>query len=257
MRAPDYSREDIVRALREVGLREGDVAFSHTSVAMLGIPAEGLSEEAIADAFLSAFMEVLGPDGALVLPAYTYSYTKDEVFDPATTPPTPAMGVLPNVLWRHPGAVRSLDPIFSVVALGGRARELVDGAGATDCFGPDSIYARLLAIDAAMVNVGIGSHSALIHHVEQKLGVPYRSIKRFRGLTVDRETEVAYNVRALDDPRYVPYFMRLDRDARAAGVVHSARLGRGEVNLVRARDMERMIEAGLARDPEYLVRGAG
>ncbi len=110
-----------------------------------------------------------------------------------------------------------------------------------------------------MVNVGIGSHSALIHHVEQQLGVDYRFPKRFTGVSVidgeEQETEVVYNVRALDRPDHVPYFMRLDRDARADGAAKAVRVGRGEINAIRARDMERLIVAGLAKDPTYLVRG--
>lgn len=256
-RRPDYSRADVVRALREVGLRPGDVVFTHSSVGMLGMPAEGLERETLRDLFLSAFQEVLGPGGTWILPAYTYSYTIGEPFDPKATPPR-NMGLLPEMLWQHPGVVRSLDPIFSVIAIGGRAEELLADLP-PDCFGEDSIYARLLAADAAICNIGIGSHAALIHHVEQKLGVPYRYIKRFRGVTVvdgvERETEVAYNVRSLEEPRHVPYFMRLDRDARADGSVRAVRVGRGEINCIRARRMEELIRTGLARDPEYLVKG--
>jgi aminoglycoside N3'-acetyltransferase len=158
-------------------------------------------------------------------------------------------------LWRHPEFTRSQDPIFSAIGTGAAAHALLAAAGARDCFGPDSLSALLLERDAAMVNVGIGSHSALIHHVEQRLGVPYRFPKRFSGTTAGRPTEVVYNVRALDEPRHVPYFMRLDADGRADGAVHAERVGRGEINLIRARDMERLVVAGLAKDPDYLVRG--
>jgi aminoglycoside 3-N-acetyltransferase len=255
--ARDYARDDVVRALVDVGVREGDVLISHTSVGMLGRPAEGFSKEILADLFLSAFREVLGPGGTWILPAYSYSYTRSEVFDPATTPPG-NMGLLTEMYWQRPDFHRSTDPIFSVIATGGRAEELLREVP-DDCFGEDSIYARLLAADAAVCNVGIGSHSALIHHVEQKLGVPYRYIKMFRGVTRidgdERESEVAYNVRALDNPRNPPYFMRLDHDARADGSTAAVRVGRGEINLIRGRRMEELIRAGLERDPEYLVLG--
>ena len=66
---------------------------------------------------------------------------------------------------------------------------------------------------------------------------------------------MVYNVRALDRPEHVPYFMRLDRDARADGATKAVRVGRGEINAIRARDMERLIVAGLTKDPNYLVRG--
>jgi len=257
----DYDRAAVVQALRDLGLQAGDIAFSHTGVGMLGRPAEGLTKDAIAMLFLDAFTEVLGPDGGWLLPAYTYSATKGEPFDPERTPPTKAMGLLPEVLWQQSELTRSKDPIFSAIGTGAAARALLREAGSEDCFGPRSLYALLLERDATMVNVGIGSHSALIHHVEQRLGVAYRFPKRFAARTVvdgvEHETEVVYNVRALDEPRHVPYFMRLDADGRADGAVRAVRVGRGEINAIRARDMERLIVAGLAKDPNYLVRGSG
>lgn len=256
---PDYSRADVVRALREIGLVQGDVVFTHSSVGMLGVPAEGLDRGTIASLFLESVQEVIGAEGTWVLPTYTYSYTQRKPFDPTATPPPASMGLLPQELWRKPEAHRTLDPLFSVIALGGGASELVASAGATDCFGEASLYARLLERDAVLCNIGIGVHSALIHYVEQKLKVPYRYPKVFSGSTVvagqRRETEVVYNVRALDRPRDVPYFMRLDADARSTGSAKVARVGRGEINAIRARRVEELIRAGLERDPEYLVLG--
>jgi aminoglycoside 3-N-acetyltransferase len=255
---PDYRRKDIVEGLRTIGLRAGDVVLTHASVGMLGRPEVGLDQEALAELFLSAFREVLGPCGIWILPAYTYSYTVGEVFDPTTTPPR-RMGLLSDALYRRPDAARSLDPIFSVIAFGDNAAELLGSTASDNCFGPESIYARLLEADGAICNVGLGSHSALVHHVEQKLRVPYRFVKRFRGTSIiesrPHETVVAYNVRSLEEPRHVPYFMRLDADARATGRVKTVRVGRGEINLIRARDMQDLIVTGLARDPEYLVLG--
>ena len=256
--APHYGRADLLRAFAEVGVREGDVVFGHSSVAMLGIPEVGLEQRAIADMFLAAFREATGGTGTWILPAYTYSYTKDEVFDPAGTPPTQDMGLLPNALWRHPEARRSLDPIFSVIAIGPRAEEMTAGVPAS-CFGEDCVYARLIEADGAICNIGIGSHSALLHHVEQMLGVPYRYLKTFRGVSVidgePRETEITYNVRNLDYPAHTAYFMRLDRDGRLDGSVTPALLGRGEINLIRARRMAELARDGVVRDPDYLVLG--
>jgi aminoglycoside 3-N-acetyltransferase len=258
MRA-DYAGADVVEALRAVGVRPGDTVFTHSSVGMLGVPAEGLSKEVLADVFLDAFREVLGPTGTWILPTYTYSYTSRERFDPARTPPPAHMGLLPTVLWERPEARRTLDPIFSVIAFGGGADELVASAAADDCFGERSVYARLLAADGLLCNVGIGIHSAFIHHVEQALGVPYRFIKEFPGVTsVDgelRETTVAYNVRSLDEPGHAPYFMRLDADARTSGAAATHAVGRGEINAIRARDLRDLIVRGLERDPDYLVLG--
>lgn len=253
----DYARADVMEALRRLGVREGHVVLTHSSVGMLGLPAEGGSKEAIAELFLSAFLEVLGPSGIWVLPAYTYSLTRGETFDPDQTAPQ-NMGLLAEMLWRHPQAIRSADPIFSVIAFGFGAADFVSDLPHV-CFGAGSVYARLLEADGAVCNVGIGSHSALIHHVEQKLGVPYRIPKTFGGKLRkgddEREETWVYHVRDLDQPRHEPYFRRLDADGRAAGAVTAVPLGRGEMNLIRATELERLVRLGLAHDPEYLVLG--
>ena len=253
-----YTYDDVVQALARVGVRRGDVVFTHSSVAMLGIPDCELCHSAIAELFLAAFRHVLGPDGTWILPSYSYSYTKNEEFNREATPPTADMGTIPCELWTHPDAVRSLDPMFSVIAFGGRTREVVGGIPSS-CFGSDSVYARILELDGAICNIGIGSHSALLHHVEQKLGVQYRYLEYFDGRTVfggqKRSTTISYNVRKLDSPRDIAYFLRLDSDARKQGELATASVGRSEVNLIRARRMEKLARDGLARDPEYLVLG--
>jgi aminoglycoside 3-N-acetyltransferase len=168
------------------------------------------------------------------------------------------MGLLPNALWRHPDAVRSLDPIFSVIALGARAEEMTRGVPES-CFGDDCLYARLIAVDGANCNIGLGSQSSLLHYVEQRVAVPYRFLKTFEGTSViDGEpvpTAITYNVRDLDCPAHNAYFRRVDRDGRKDGSIAAARLGRGEVNLIRARRMDELACSGLARDPDYLVLG--
>jgi aminoglycoside 3-N-acetyltransferase len=256
---PAYDRDDIVRALGGVGLDDGAIVFSHTSVAMLGRPPV-LDPNALAALFLDAIKEVIGPAGTWILPAFTYSYTRGEPFDPARTPPTSDMGLLPTALWRHPDAHRSLDPLFSVIAFGGRARELTAGVP-TSSYGADSIYARLLAADAVLMNIGLGAQSSLLHYTEEMLDVPYRYRKEFRGITIVEgqvhQTTILYNVRDLAIAGHEATFRRVDRDARLDGSLRFTRLGRGEINSISARRMDALAREGLARDPQYLVVGTG
>ena len=64
-----------------------------------------------------------------------------------------------------------------------------------------------------------------------------------------RETEITYNVRNLDYPAHTAYFMRLDHDGRRDGSVTAATLGRGEINLIRARRMAELARSGIGDDP--------
>lgn len=253
-----YDRATLAQGLRAVGLVEGDLAFSHVGVGMLGFAREGRSERAAWDAVVSAFTEVLGATGTWLVPTYSYTYTKPgAVYDPAATPSD--VGAFTEHFRGLPGAQRSLDPLFSVAAIGPRAAELLDGLP-PDCFGPDSIYGRLTRAGGKLCNVGVGfRYATYVHHVEQLLAVPYRYPKYFSGVTrcngVERPETWKYNVRDLEDPAGLADLRRLEQVARSRDVVRAARVGRGEVTCVGLADLFELCRGCVAEDPWFMARG--
>lgn len=253
-----YDADDLVRGFREVGLRPGDLVFSHVGLGMLGLPRDEPTEENAAALVDEAFANVLGPAGTLVVPTYSYTYTKQgEVYDPATTPSD--VGPFTNHFRTRQGVRRSLDPIFSVAARGPLADDIVDDLP-RDCFGKESVYARLRQLDAQLCNVGVGfRYATFIHHVEQMLQVPYRFPKFFHGRTrvggSEREERWLYNVRPLDTDVAYPDLRRLEQVANERGLVRRTRVGRGEVTCISAREMWDLCEEHVRRDPWFLARG--
>lgn len=70
---------------------------------------------------VEAFLEVLGPEGTLMVPTFTHSAT--EYFDPQQS--LSKNGAITEATRRYPGAVRSLHPTHAVTAIGPDADELV------------------------------------------------------------------------------------------------------------------------------------
>lgn len=253
-RQPHYNKADLVAALRAVGLRPGQTVFTHTNIGYFGIPAEG-NNRATADRIaLEAFQEVLGPAGTLVVPVYTYSFCKREVFDPAVTPST--CGPWSEFVRTQPGARRSLDPIFSVAALGARAEELTRNVPA-ECFGPDSFWDRLFRADGMICNLNVWVISTFIHYVERQLQVPYRFDKVFPGTFsvngVRRKGAAIFfcqdmtnaDTRVATDP--------FDELALSTGLARKASVGRGHVTAIGARDMTHLIQETLPARPHFLI----
>jgi aminoglycoside 3-N-acetyltransferase len=251
-----YDRDTLVEALREIGLREGDLVFSHVGLGMLGYPREGRTEEAAFEVVTGAFREVLGDGGTWVVPTYSYTYTKRQVYDPATSPST--IGAFTELFRKLPGVRRSIDPNFSVGVLGPLADEIIADLP-REHFGRDSVYDRLIRLDAKQANVGVGfRYATFVHHVEQMNEVPYRYLKRFSGTTVvdgeEFEDSWLYAVTNLDIPDGYPDLRRLEADARARGLVASARVGFGELTCIRCRDLWQACVDGIAQDPWYLTK---
>ena len=254
----DYDIRSTVRALRKAGVKKGDVIFSHVGMGLLGRPQGELIAETAASVLNRAFSEVLGEEGTLIVPTYTYSFCNGKDYNPQVTPST--VGHFTEWFRTRPGVLRSREPIFSVAARGTRARELL-GALPPDSFGEDSIYGRLLRAGGLLCNIGLGfQYATFVHFVEQTVGVPYRYKKEFRGNVIeDGEStpeKVTYYVRseeAGDDS--LPDLSRLEDDARRAKALTEVPLGRGVVTAISCRDFFNLAEAGIKKHPWYLARG--
>ncbi len=187
---------DLLAAFQLCGLQKGDVLFLHSDAFFLAqFPGKDIADKS--DFFFSFLEDFLGFEGTLVLPVFTYSFTKNETFDVENSPSS--VGILTEIFRKRKGVVRSKDPIFSVSAIGKHAEEFKN-ASAIDSFGPESSFALLYGLNAKIACLGCSfSRITFTHFAEQKLGVKYRYPKIFKGLIIDNGitsvAEVSYFVR--------------------------------------------------------------
>jgi aminopeptidase-like protein/aminoglycoside N3'-acetyltransferase len=252
-----YNRRQLAEALRAVGVRRGDVVFSHSNIGYFGLPEEGRTSQAVFDTILGAFQDVLGPEGMLVVPTFTYSFCKRQPFDPAHTPST--CGALTEMLRLLPLARRSRDPIFSVAAVGDRADELTRDVP-LECFGRGSFWDRFLAVDGIVCNLNCDAGSTFIHYVERQLNVPYRYDKLFTGQIIENgqahKTAAIFFCQDLSNADSVAVFEPFDALVRARGLARTAGVGRGAVVALRAQAAFALLREELSRNP-WLLTAAG
>jgi aminoglycoside 3-N-acetyltransferase len=250
-----YSKSDLVAAFRFLGLKRGQVVFCHSNIGYFGIPSEGNNRETANRVVLEAFQEVLDEDGTLVVPTFTYSFARREIFNPQSTPST--SGPWTEFVRKQPGAYRSADPMFSVVALGARAAELVKNVSA-ECFGVDSFWERFLRAEGVICNLNVWILSTFIHFVERRYGAPYRYNKVFTGTLQEdgelRKTSVLFYCQDPTNPHTRVATAAFDELALKAGVAKKTSVGRGHVSLMSARDMAGLIEETLPKRPWFLTQ---
>jgi aminoglycoside 3-N-acetyltransferase len=131
---------------------------------------------------ISNLLSYIGSDGTLILPSFTYSYCKNQVYDLVYS--KSRVGVLADIALSRGDSIRSLDPIFSMVAIGSQAEDLMK-LESPNCFGPKSIYQKINDIGCTFLLLGVDFSSlSFFMHLEKKLNVPYRYDKAFYGQTV-------------------------------------------------------------------------
>ena len=242
-------RAELAELWRRLGIRPGMIVLCHSFLGALGRVEGG------ADAVIDSILDVVGPDGTLVIPAFTYSFFKGETFDVEVTRST--VGVLGDVLRRRPGVMRSLDPNFSNVAIGRQAASLMHRSSNAS-FGADSFYDRLLRQDGQILLIGVDYTALpLFMHLEWRLKVPYRYEKSFEGsIRVGSEERRDTAVHFVRDEQTDPQTDRrrigavIDED----DAVQQADCAYGVVRSLPASAVERVVSREFRRDPLFLLR---
>lgn len=180
-----FTKAEFTQSLAASGLRAGDTVFVHLSFASLGQIDGATSTVDASQSALSAILDFIGPAGTVLVPAFTFSFERHEEFDaansPATIGPSSNNVEFAEVVRSHGGAIRSNDPLYSIVAIGPCATELVSNLP-NSSFGRDSVFDRLVRTSARLCLIGVSlADSILLDFVEESAAVPWRYRKLFTG----------------------------------------------------------------------------
>ena len=247
------TRDQIAAALRALGLPAGAIVFMHSSMSSIGYVEDG------ADTIVDAFMDILSPEGTLVVPTFTFAHGNDDnrVFDSARDPSE--MGRLTEVTRTRPGARRSCHLLHSVAALGAHAEEITASHGPS-AWAADGPFWKLYELDAHILLLGVPYlRCTFFHVVEQLVQVPYRRWREVEARVQDRDG----SQRPLLTLTYSPKpgfagndFNKLGALLEERGLVQVGTVGNAVARVFRARDA---FEVGLAqyrKDPLLFVMTA-
>jgi aminoglycoside 3-N-acetyltransferase len=246
-----FTVKGVASALRSLGLGHGDQVMVHSDLRRFGVVRDETGRLALAlpPALLyEALREVLGDEGTVVVPTFSYSWTRGEVYNPATSPSFE--GSFSEYVRTLPGAKRSPHPLMSVAAVGPAAGVLLDGVDDTS-FGEGSPFGRMHRADTKHLTVGV-SVCSFSDYVQWACRVPYRYPKRFRGWVETggaiREDVCEHWVRYLNrglEPR--PLFEVLDHDRQGHFTLTS--LAGLPLRLASSRALFHLMRARIDADP--------
>lgn len=169
---------EVFDAMTRLDLRTDSVTIVHSSLVRLQVTRADLAD------LVDGLRRTLGDESTLVFPTFTFGESK--VWDYWETPSQ--MGLLTEAVRQRPDAVRSVNPLHSVAAIGPMAAELCDQVFPSS-FGPDSLFDRLVQIDAQNISIGTDfeGSASFLHVAEDRARVPYREDVKLSGQVVDRD----------------------------------------------------------------------
>jgi aminoglycoside 3-N-acetyltransferase len=145
-------------------------------------------------------IEYFSPEGTVVVPTFSYSFTKNENFDVDNTPSE--IGKFSESFRRYPLIRRSSHPIFSVAGTGNHF-EKFEKSRIDDCFGEGTAFDLLYKLGGKIICLGCDfDRVTFAHYVEQYFGVPYRYMKNFSGYIIkdgnQKQLTTSYYVRNVE-----------------------------------------------------------
>jgi aminoglycoside N3'-acetyltransferase len=223
-------RETLIRQLRELGVRRGSPLMVHASLRRIG-PIEGG-----ADALLDALLEVLGPEGTLVMP---FGSEEDEPFDPWTSPAEKEIGALAEVFRQREMTIVNDHPAARFGAQGAQSRELLVPVPLHDYYGPGSPLERFTRSGGSVLRLGADVDTVTLTHYAEYLA-RLDDKRRVRRHYLRRDGREEW-IESLDDCDGITewsggdYFSQLLIDFLTTGAVRTGPVGKCTAELFDAR----------------------
>jgi aminoglycoside 3-N-acetyltransferase len=237
--AEPSTRVTLAADLRALGVEGGDTLLVHSSLSRLGFVVGGVV------AVVQALLDVVGPIGTVVVPAFTadnsdpsrWALTRKEPvpkewwpqirahlppFDPRFTPAY-RVGAIAESIRTWPRAIRSEHPQTSFAAVGSKAERVIANHQRDCHLGPHSPLGRLVDDGAKILLLGVPYGVCTAFHLAE-YQVPDPPTREYECvITVNGERSwYRYRDVVLDDSD----FDRLGNDLEGSGAEPAVRLGR-------------------------------
>ena len=246
-------RDEIADGLKSLGVDAGDVVFVHSSLSSLGRVEGG------AETVVDAFLDVLGPDGTLVVPTFTLDRDLEHgpILDPARD--ESGVGQITEAARLRPGARRSNHILHSVAAIGADA-DMTDHHGPS-AWAADGPFWRLHELDGRILLLGVPYlRCTYFHMLEQLMQVPYRRWVEFEARLLEPDGAL----RPLLTRCFIPEegfggndFNKLGAEMENRGLVSVGAVGNAVARLFGARDAVLTAVELYRDDTELFLRDGG
>ncbi|BEK05908.1 AAC(3) family N-acetyltransferase [Campylobacter jejuni] len=195
-----YTQEDLINILIKLGIKHGDIICVHTEIFHFQKPL--LPKNEFLNALLECLIYVIGGNGTLIMPTFTYSFCKNKPYDKSNSKCT--VGVLNEFFRKQKNVKRTDDPIFSF-AIKGAKENIFLKRKQQSCFDKNSVYNILAQHKGKIILLGSETTGfTFTHFIEEQAQVPYRYFKEFEGNIIYENKEcqfqkIKYYVRKLNE----------------------------------------------------------
>jgi|GEM_PF-354681 aminoglycoside 3-N-acetyltransferase len=161
------TKSDLRKGIKEVGIKKGDVVMVHSSLSNFGYIEGG------AKTIINVLKEIVGKNGTLVFPTFTYSYIdRNNPFNPKKTPSQ--TGTIPEFFRNQKDVKRSLSPTHSIAVWGKYSELLTKSHDIKRPYSRNGPFGKLYKLNGKILLLGVSEETiSFFHAIEDWVGMPY------------------------------------------------------------------------------------
>lgn len=235
------TKADIVAGLKQLGVEPGMVIMVHSALAAFG------EVEGGADTVIDALLEVVGPEGTLMMPAMGGA----PIFDVNETRSN--VGEITDRFWRRPDVTRSIHPTHSTAGKGPLVEQLIAGhLDQPTAIGPESPWGRVAQLDNGYI-LFLGcdqDRNTLLHTAEDIVNGAYLNTYRRDYYDADRRVQTLTMERFPGPHRD---FIQLDGLFLKKGTMQIGKIGKAVCRLMKAGKILKLAVKALKKDPAAVL----
>jgi len=244
-------------------INKGDVLYVASDLSSFGaLHSSVVRKDLFINEFFSIFKRLVGEDGVLIFPSFSYSWGNtsfEKLYDVRNT--SCSTGAMPNFLINNGNLVRTLDPMFSTLIWGNRKKDFANIG--KSCFGDNSIFDKIYKSDAKIMNFGTPFFDpTYVHYVEkffndnvQKLS--YRKNIEFHGRVINKDGDT-YNDMCSSfmrhaNSRFIFTDKNLITQLTKNNDIFLRKIGNGKIFCAKATDIMNVGIKGLLNDDSFFA----
>lgn len=209
--------------------------------------------------FREILLRIEEKGGTVLVPTYSMSYTKKEIYDIKYSPSE--VGTVTEFLREKDYKKRTSDPLFSYLIYSKKDYSDFFKIKDFDCFGENSLVESLYKDDAFLSTLGCGMRMLTeIYFLEKKIGNDYRYDKAFEGTTLSLldekiDTSGNYFCRNVDKyPNLLSNFITLQNDLTKNDIYEKWNYDdMFFMNVISFKKLEDFILKKIKKNPLYLT----
>ena len=248
--------------LSKNGINAGDSICIFSDVSKFPIPesikqeVKDLGVEKLLKSYVDTFKELVGKDGLIIMPTFTYSPMRSEIYNPDYS--KSRVGVLTEYFRKSDSVERSSHPIFSFACWGSESIKFLKLEN-FHCFGDRSLFGKMYNMRTKYILFGVNIQlgATFIYYSLEKNNVYYRYNKSFTSKikigNKSFEKQVKYFVRDLS-LKYKDDWHGLEKLSIKRGICKSIKYNKGRILITSSNEIDTLIQSQLNVDKDYLIK---